>query len=222
MRKVYLPVTGMSCAACAWRVEKAFSGTEGVYGAIVNFAADKAAVEYHPASADPDSLIRAVEEAGYGVEKSKTDFGVTGMSRAACVGRVEKALLRVPGVLDASVNLAAERATVERVAGTSGVADLKRAVEGAGYGVVRVGEEEPAEDARGREYRRLRRTFLIAAELTALILAGSVPMMFGFTPPVPVRWLNLVLLALATLVQVWAGWRFYRGAWGAPGTGRPT
>jgi Cu+-exporting ATPase len=137
------------------------------------------------------------------------------MSCAACVGRVEKALLRVPGVLEVNVNLAAERATVERLAGTFWVTDLERAVEGAGYGVVGVGEEGPAENAREREYRRLRMTFLVAAALTALILVGSVPMMFGFMPPVPVRWLNLVLLALATPVQFWAGWRFYRGAWGA-------
>ena len=215
LRKVYLPVTGMSCAACAQRVEKALSRAEGVYGASVNLAAEKASVEYDPASADPNGLIRAVEEAGYGVEKSKTDFGVTGMSCAACVGRVEKALLRVPGVLGANVNLATERASIERLAGAPGVADLERAIEDAGYGVVRIGEEEPAEDARGREYRRLRRTFLVAAALTALILVGSVPMMFGVMPPVPVRWLNLVLLALATPVQFWAGWRFYRGAWGA-------
>ncbi len=215
LRKVYLPVTGMSCAACARRVEKALSGAVGVYGASVNLASEKAAVEHDPASADLTGLIRAVEGAGYGVEKSRTDFGVTGMSCAACVGRVEKALLRVPGVLNANVNLASERVTVERLAGTSEMADLERAVEGAGYGVVRVGEEEPAEDGGGREYRRLRRTFFVAAALTALILVGSVPMMVGVMPPVPVRWLNLVLLALATPVQFWAGWRFYRGAWGA-------
>jgi len=205
----------MSCAACARRVEKALAGAEGVSVADVNLATEKAAVEYDPAFADPDGLIRAVEEAGYGVEKTRTDLGVSGMSCAACVGRVEKALLKVPGVLGANVNLAAERATVEHLAGSVESADLERAVEGAGYGVVRGGEEQPAEDARGREYRRLRRTFLVAAALTALILVGSVPMMLGFMPPVPVRWLNLGLLALATPVQFWAGWRFYRGAWGA-------
>jgi Cu+-exporting ATPase len=68
-------------------VEKALSRAEGVYGVSVNLAPEKASVEYDPASADPNGLIRAVEEAGYGVEKSKTDFGVTGMSCAACVGR---------------------------------------------------------------------------------------------------------------------------------------
>ena len=220
MRKVPLPITGMSCAACARRVEKALAGTAGVTLANVSPAAEKATVEYDAAFVDPNGLIRAVEDAGYGVEKGRTDFGVAGMSCAACVGRVEKALLRVPGVLSANVNLAAERATVEHLAGTVEDGDLERAVERAGYGVVGEGQEEPAEDVRGREYRRLRRTFLVAAVLTALILTGSVPMMFGFGPPVPERWLDFVLLALATPVQLWAGWRFYRGAWGALGHGQ--
>ncbi len=215
LRKVSLPITGMSCAACARRVEKALSGTAGVSVASVSLAAEKATVEYDPSSAAPDGLIRTVEGAGYGVARKRRHFGVTGMSCAACVGRVEKALLRVPGVLSANVNLAAERASVEHLAGTVEKRDLERAVEGAGYGVVWDAEVEPAEDARGREYRRLRRTFLVAAALTALILLGSVPMMFGFMPPVPMGWLNLALLALATPVQFWAGWRFYRGAWGA-------
>jgi Cu+-exporting ATPase len=214
-QKVSLSVTGMSCAACARRVEKVLSGTAGVSAANANLAAETATVEYDPASADPEALIRAIEGAGYGVEKDETGFGVSGMSCAGCVGRVEKALRGVPGVLSVSVNLAAERATVEHLAGTVEATDLVRAVEGAGYGVIRDGEEKPAEDERGREYRRLRRTFLVAATLTGLILVGSVPMMFGVMPPVPVGWLNLVLLALATPVQFWAGWRFYRGAWGA-------
>ena len=138
---------------------------------------------------------------------------VAGMTCAGCVGRVERALGKVPGVLDASANLASGRVTVRYLAAEVGTGDLERAVEGAGYGVVR--EEAGAEDAHEREYRRLLRDFIVAAALTALILVGSLPMMFGFMFPVPVGWLNLGLLALATPVQFWAGWRFYRGAWGA-------
>ena len=214
LQKLSLPVSGMSCAACARRVEGALSGGEGVVRADVNLVAERATVEYDPASTGHMALIRTVESAGYGVERSRTHLGVTGMTCAACVGRVEKALRRVPGVLGADVNLATERAAVEHLVGVTEMGDLARAVEEAGYGVVR-GEDEPAEDAREREYRSLRRTFLVAAALTALILVGSVPMMFGFMPPVPVGWLELLLLALATPVQFWAGWRFYRGAWGA-------
>jgi P-type Cu+ transporter len=92
--------------------------------------------------------------------------------------------------------------------------ELQKAVEGAGYGVV-LEEESSTEDSHEREYRKLRADFLLAASLTTIILLGSLPHMFGLELPIPMMWLNLVLVALATPVQFWAGWRFYRGAWGA-------
>ena len=207
----------MSCAACGRRVEGALSGTDGVSSANVNLATEKASVEYDPARAGAGALLRAVEDAGYGVERRESSFGVTGMSCASCVASVEKALRSVPGVVGASVNLAAERATVEYLAGTVRTGDLQRSIEGAGYGVVRE-EEGPAEDVRALEYGRLRRRFFVAAALTVLVVAGSLPMMLGVE--VPGRWLPFVLLALATPVQFWAGWRFYAGAWGALRHGR--
>jgi Cu+-exporting ATPase len=139
---------------------------------------------------------------------------VTGMSCASCVRRVERALSRKEGVAEASVNLATEKATVGYIAGEVEPRDLERAIERAGYGVVQE-EESSMEDSHEREYRKLRADFLLAAVLTALILLGSLPMMLGFEPPVRMMWLSLTLLALATPVQFWAGWRFYRGAWGA-------
>ena len=207
----------MSCAACGRRVEGALSGTDGVSSANVNLATEKASVEYDPARAGAGALLRAVEDAGYGVERRESSFGVTGMSCASCVASVEKTLRSVPGVVGASVNLAAERATVEYLAGTVRTGDLQGSIEGAGYGVVRE-EEGPAEDVRALEYGRLRRRFFVAAALTVLVVAGSLPMMLGVE--VPGRWLPFVLLALATPVQFWAGWRFYAGAWGALGHGR--
>src|SRR5215207_3761244 len=98
------------------------------------------------------------------------------MSCASCVGRVERALMKVPGVLDASVNLAAEKATVEYLAGEAGPRYLQKAVEDAGYGVVLTEEEVTAEDFHEREYAKLKADFLLAAALTALILIGSLPM----------------------------------------------
>src|SRR5215207_4264385 len=137
------------------------------------------------------------------------------MSCASCVGRVERALMKVPGVLDASVNLAAEKATVEYLAGEAGPRYLQKAVEDAGYGVVLTEEEVTAEDFHEREYAKLKADFLLAAALTALILIGSLPMMLGTEAPIPMMWLKIVLLALATPVQFLAGRRFYRRAWGA-------
>ena len=212
--RIGIPVTGMSCAACARRVEKALSKTAGISGTNVNFAMGRATVEYDPGALDLGEVIGAVEGAGYGVEVREASLGVSGMTCASCVGRVERALKKVPGVLNANANLATGRVSVRYLPGMTEMRGLERAVEGAGYGVVRE-EEEPAEDAREREYGELRRRFLVAAVLTALILVGSLPMMLGFMPPIPMGWLNLGLLALATPVQFWAGWRFYRGAWGA-------
>jgi Cu+-exporting ATPase len=130
------------------------------------------------------------------------------------VGRVERALEKVPGVLDANVNLANEKATVRYLAGEVQLLDLEKAAEGAGYDVTR-GEESSVEDSHEREYKKLKADFILAAALTALIIIGSMPMMLGLEPPIPMMWLAFVLLGLATPVQFWAGRRFYRGAWGA-------
>jgi P-type Cu+ transporter len=146
--------------------------------------------------------------------RAKISLPVSGMTCAACARRVERALSGTTGVRAANVNLATEKATVEYDSASVGLGELVGAVEGAGYGVVRE-EEAPVEDARAREYERLRGRFVVAAVLTALILIGSLPHMFGVMLPIPTGWLNLGLLLLATPVQFWAGWRFYRGAWGS-------
>ncbi len=214
VRRISIPVTGMSCAVCARRVEKSLAKTAGVSETNVNYATGKATVEYDPDVVAPEQLVESIERAGYGAEAREASLDVSGMTCASCVRRVEKVLKKVPGVLGVSVNMATEKARVEYLPGVAEARDLERAVEGAGYGVVRE-EEEPAGDAHERDYRKLRTRFLVAAVFTALILLGSLPMMLGLMPPLPVGWLNLGLLALATPVQLWAGWRFYEGAWGA-------
>ena len=143
-------------------------------------------------------------------ERGKISLSVTGMTCAACARRVEKALSGTDGVLAANVNLATEKAAVEYDPSSISTEKLAGVVEGAGYSVVWGGDEAPE-----GEYRTLRGDFLVAAALTALILAGSLSYMLGVGTPIPMGWLNLGLLALATPVQFWAGRRFYRGAWGA-------
>src|SRR5215203_2738059 len=213
--RITIPVTGMSCASCVRRVERALADSKGVAEASVNFASEEASVAYHPEATKPEDLIRVIREAGYGADVGETTFGVTGMTCASCVGSVERALRKLPGVVEASVNLANEKATVGYVAGEVRPQDLEKAVEGAGYGVAREDEGASAEDHRGREYRKLRADFLLASVLTVPILVGSLPMMLGLEPPIPMMWLRVLLLVLATPVQFWAGRRFYRGAWGA-------
>jgi P-type Cu+ transporter len=143
-------------------------------------------------------------------QRSKVSFSVTGMTCAACARRVEKALSRTDGVLTANVNLAAEKAAVEFEPSSVSEGKLAGVVEAVGYGVAREEDQTPE-----GEYRALRADFLVAAALTALVLIGSLSYMLGFGAPIPMGWLNVALLVLATPVQFWAGRRFYRGAWGA-------
>ena len=142
--------------------------------------------------------------------RAMISLAISGMTCAACARRVEKALLRTAGVRAANVNPAAEKAAVGYDPASAGPEDVVEPVEGAGYGVVR--EEEHLEDTHAREYGRLRSRFAGAAVLTTFILVGSLPHMIGLEVPISMRWLNLGLLLLATPVQFWAGWRFYRGA----------
>ena len=116
LARITISVTGMACASCALRVERALSKKAGVMEAGVNFAAEKTSVVYDPTTTNPDDLIEAIRDAGYGVDVGETTFGVSGLTCASCVGRVERALTKVPGVLEANVNLANERATVEYLA----------------------------------------------------------------------------------------------------------
>src|SRR5262249_10521048 len=100
-----LAITGMTCASCVRRVEKALQKVAGVEAASVNRATEQASVRFDPAQAAPAQLQAAVEHAGYGIITDQIDLPITGMTCASCVNRVERALRKVPGVLDASVNL---------------------------------------------------------------------------------------------------------------------
>ncbi|HYF61943.1 MAG TPA: copper ion binding protein, partial [Herpetosiphonaceae bacterium] len=107
-KTITLPVTGMTCASCVGRVEKNIKKVAGVAETTVNLATEAATVAYDPAVASPAALIQAVEKGGYGVVTATRTLPVTGMTCASCVTRVEKALKKADGVLDATVNLATE------------------------------------------------------------------------------------------------------------------
>ena len=129
--RLSLPISGMSCASCSGRVGKALEAVPGVVGVQVNLASETAEVLGTPALPALDAALRA---AGYGLREQVVELQVTGMSCASCVGRVERALAAVPGVLAVAVNLASERATLQVLAGTT-IESLEIALDRAGYGV---------------------------------------------------------------------------------------
>jgi len=205
--KVRIPVTGMTCTNCAATVEKGLAETQGVEQASVNFASEKASIEYDPTRVSLAKIKDTISSLGYDVATRKSIFPVGGMTCASCVARVEQALSIVPGVISANVNLASEKATIEYIEGTEFSA-LRQAVREAGYDMGPEAEtlEDVATAAR-RETLALRNRVIFAAISAVLV------MVLGFGPAFLGK--PYLLWVMATPVQFWAGWRFYRGTWGA-------
>jgi Cu+-exporting ATPase len=188
-QQIDLSITGMTCASCSNRVEKALKKVPGVSAASVNLANEQAAVSYDSAQVAPSQLLQAVERAGYGVITDQIELPITGMTCASCVNRVEKALKKVPGVLDASVNLASEQASISYVPASAGWNELKTAVEKAGYGVIEssTSDSEIAEDveavARARELADKRRKLIVGVALGLPLFVLSMARDFGLIAP---------------------------------------
>ncbi|WP_447730387.1 heavy metal translocating P-type ATPase [Pseudoxanthomonas suwonensis] len=226
-----LPVEGMSCASCAGRVERALAALPGVESASVNVVS--ATVEVRGAALPPAAdLVVAVEKAGYRVPAGEAELAIEGMHCASCVGRVERALAAVPGVVEASVNLATERARV-RTAGPADTAVLAEAVRKAGYRIAApetpaaalpsgtqtslAGQPAGLATAADPRLSKEARHLVIAIVLAAPMVLPMVGMPFGRHWMLP-GWIQLLL---ATPLQFWLGARFYRAGWGAlrAGTG---
>jgi len=202
-----LPVSGMTCASCAGRVERALLKVPGVASASVNLANEQVRVE--SSEADLAALIEAVQKAGYGVPVQSLELAIDGMTCASCVGRVERALLKVPGVSSAAVNLASERAHVE-VLGPPDPAALIRAVEAAGYHATASSERRPAADAE-RRLQRERWAVIAGLLLAAPLVLPMFGELFGQHWMLP-AWIQFLL---ATPVQFVLGARFYVAGWKA-------
>ena len=210
-----LPIAGMTCATCATRVERALTRVPGVRSVAVNLATERAAVDVAatPTPALLAGLTAAVEKAGYSVPSETLNLRIDGMTCASCVGRVERALKSVPGVLEASVNLATEEARVSRLALGAPVQDLMQAVVRAGYTAhpLTASEGKAEIDAKARQRARDGWRVAIAAALSLPLVLPMLLQPFGLHGMLP-AWLQW---ALATPVQFWLGARFYRAGWNA-------
>lgn len=219
LKRIDLPITGMSCAACAARIEKGLRNLEGVSQATVNFAAERATILFNPEKTDLSRFIEKVEDLGYGARVEKVSLPIQGMTCASCVSRVEKAIRSVKGVLRANVNLATEKAMIEYIPEVVSIGDFKKVVEDIGYRILEVKEEDLVERerlTRESELSTLKWKFIIGAILLGPILilmygAGFLEKGVGFS-----RQTNFFIqFLLATPVQFWAGRQFYVGFWKA-------
>lgn len=209
-------VDGMTCAACATRIEKGLNRLEGVSEANVNLASEQAKVVYDPEQTNMETIVTKIEQLGYKAEQKKIELDIGGMTCAACATRIEKGLNKVPGVTRATVNLATETAMVEGYGVDEGAVIAR--VQKLGYQAApRAEQEQNDESPVKRAAHQLKWTFIISAILSAPLLWSMVSH-FSWT-----SWIYLpdflmnpwVQMAIATPVQFIIGWRFYRGAYKA-------
>ncbi|OAS13478.1 heavy metal translocating P-type ATPase [Paenibacillus oryzisoli] len=216
-KQTSLQITGMTCAACANRIEKGLNRLDGVTEANVNFAMERATVTYDPSRIDAAKMEQSIQKLGYDTVKEAVDFQLEGMTCAACAQRIEKTLNKLPGVSAATVNLAMETAHVVYNPSELTVSDMQKRVEKIGYKAVPKQEQSDPAEYRQQEISKQKRKLLLSA-LLSLPLLWSMVSHFSFTTWIwiPELFMNpWFQLLMATPVQFYIGRQFYEGAYKA-------
>ncbi|GAA1376236.1 heavy metal translocating P-type ATPase [Peribacillus frigoritolerans] len=217
VKEANIQITGMTCVACATRIEKGLNKMGGVEQATVNLALEKSSIKYDPSKLSEEDFEKKIEALGYGVVKQKAEFDITGMTCAACATRIEKGLNKMEGIATANVNLALEKATLEFNPSEVTISDIIAKVEKLGYGAHQKLDNKEQVDHREKHIKDQQRKFTISAILSLPLLWTMVGH-FSFTsflyvPDILMNpWIQLIL---ATPVQFIIGKQFYVGAYKA-------
>ena len=227
-QQINLPIIGMTCANCVATVERSAKKVAGVVDTVVNFGTEKANVTYDPTQTSLQPVIDRIEKAGYHVPIATIELPILGMTCANCVNTVERTLnKKVPGILEATVNFATERATVKYIPGAVSRADMVAAIEKAGYGVVQANSAEELVDAekvaRDLDIRTQKRKFWLGTFLALVIVWIEHSKLMTFMMAYGINLVttdviydvptNILLGLLATPVQFYVGSDYYIGAY---------
>ncbi|MFK9116045.1 heavy metal translocating P-type ATPase [Peribacillus castrilensis] len=217
IKETSIQIKGMTCAACATRIEKGLKKMEGVEEANVNLALEKSVIKYDAEKVNDQDFEKKIRDLGYDVVKEKKEFAITGMTCAACATRIEKGLNKIDGISKANVNLALENATVEYDPSQTSPIDIIQRVEKLGYGAIIKDDNKDSVDYRQKEIQKQKRKFIFSVILSFPLLWAMVSH-FSFTSFIylPDFLMNpWVQMALATPVQFIIGKQFYVGAFKA-------
>ncbi|MCK1993763.1 copper-translocating P-type ATPase [Peribacillus muralis] len=217
MKETRMQISGMTCAACANRIEKGLNRLEGVEEATVNFALEKSIIKYDAEIVSDLDIEKKIQDLGYDVVKEKKEFTILGMTCAACATRIEKGLNKMGGVSKAHVNLALEHATVEYAPSEITSADIMQKVEKLGYRAIIKEDNKKSVDFREKEIQKQNNTFIFSIILSFPLLWAMVSHFrltsFIYMPDFLMNpW---VQMAFATPVQFIIGKQFYVGAYKA-------
>ncbi|HMU93139.1 MAG TPA: copper-translocating P-type ATPase [Anaerolineales bacterium] len=228
-KQLTLPITGMTCANCVATVERNLKKLDGVQSAVVNLSSERATVDFDAAKLGLTDVIARVNRAGYGVATGEADLIIKRLSDGNDAARLEKALVKLEGVLEAQVTFANEKARVKYIPTIITQAELRRAVSSAGFEALELGgEAEDAEAlAREHEIKEQRRLLIIGLVFTVPLFLLSMSKDFGLLPDFfytgttmdgmrdAQPWFGWLMLVLALPVQFYVGWQYYVGAFKA-------
>jgi len=208
-----LPILGMTCANCVATVERNLKKVEGVQTANVNLSSERAAVSYDPEKASLKDFISRVQRAGYEVAMGEASLGIKHLSDAADAARLEKALDAKEGVIEASVNLTAEKALIKYVPTVLSQNDLRKTIRSSGFETLEadLDLEDAESKARQQEIAQQRRLLIVGLIFTVPLFILSMGRDMNLLPAAitSLPWLDYVLWALATPVQFYVGWQYY-------------
>ena len=215
-KKAIIPVKGMTCVNCAAAIQKDISKLAGVMNANVNFANEKAVVEFDPSAIGLDAFVSSIRESGYQAVTETVTIPVIDLD-VSRVPELENISSAIDGVLKIRVNVTAGTVELEYVPGQIGLRDIRRTIEKAGFRLPQQAEGRSVLDiekeAREKELSELRTKLITSAVLSALVLIGSFQDMLPFFTIVPRQTMWFILFLLTTPVQFWAGRHFYQNAW---------
>jgi len=219
IKKETLEITGMSCAACAAKIEKKLNKLDGVKQGNVNLAMEKAVVEYDDTLLDKQKITDVVKKLGYDINEPVEDqsndviLAITGMSCAACAAKIEKKLNKLDGVKSATVNLAGEKAVVNYDRSKVNTSEFIQMIKNLGYEAQQIEEasKDREKEQREKEINKLKKELTISAVLSSPLILAMVLSLLN----IDVAFLHNAYfqLILATPIQFFIGFRFYKNAY---------
>ena len=217
-KQLTLPVTGMTCANCVATIERNLKKLNGVESAVVNLSSERATVDFDPSAVGLTDLVARVERAGYGIATGEADLVIKRLADDNDARRLEKALVKLEGVLEASVSLTTERARVKYVPTVVSQAEIRAAVSRSGFEAVEMGGEAEDAEAKARQHEidQQRRLLMVGLLFTVPLFLFAMGRDFGLLGMWShSAWANWLMGALAAPVQFYVGWQYYLGAYKA-------
>ncbi|MEB2333323.1 MAG: heavy metal translocating P-type ATPase [Anaerolineaceae bacterium] len=215
-KQLTLPITGMTCANCVATVERNLKKLDGVQTAVVNLSSERATVDFDATKLALPDFIARVNRAGYGVATGEADLVIKRIADDNDARRLEAALLKLDGALEAQASYASGKARVKYVPTIVSQSEIRAAVTQAGFEAMELGgDAEDAEAiAREHEVNEQFRMFVIGLIFTAPLFVFSMLRDFnllGHWAHAP--WANYAMMIVAAPVQFYVGWQYYVGAY---------